>query len=586
MVKITVRKAAVALVGAALAQGNFNCAAPERAEDGFETGVSSKSAAYSVPSPGQASLKLDYYYSGYGAPMKQLAVVDTRDASGAETSDEFVRVGQKLTLDIPGWAILPLVQDETGSITSETLAANANVKVEITWLHAGGTLAKQTVKASSWKADATYGWPDAITDAFVVPKGATGFRGVIVAESTDGKRSGKDSFTEMPVFGGELPNKHVFFDLNGDTPRNRVLERGAPVAGSELSVAYSEYRADRLVDTGSIDRRIGRVKTYNPRFGTYESDAFGELVHIISVGYDFGGGFQQQDLVKSPISYVRYGNSQETRVHVPDGATKVSMYFHVKTYLVAKYPTYGEVTSRKYKDGEWILVREKWDNPAGAGTNFNLDTEAAEQPDKGGPKRTVVFIKGETAPGQDMFIRGGIDHEASKKLRGVDCANEDGTPNYACALPILHRNMKNPTTKPWKLGDAFLDWYGRETQQLVSSASGLAQGTPADWTTNAWPSSWGTAKSVPVDGYGVEKLNDVGAHLWMLDVDMDCTRAFKGADGNRWFEVKSFISNGPGWEGDVSQAGAPYASANHFAKCGQITYLERGNGKASFKPLP
>lgn len=579
MVKITVRKAAVALIGAALAQANVNCAPADRVEDGYESAVSEKSAAYSVPSPGEATLKLDYYYSGYGAPQRMFAVAEG-------TSDEFVRVGQKLTLDIPGWAILPLVQNDAGTINSDTLAENAIVTLEITWVHLGRTLSTQTVKTASWKPNATYGWPDAITEQFVVPKGATGMRAVIVAKSTDGTKSGKDVVAELPVFGGELPNKHVFFDLADDgTARNRVLERGAPVAGSELVVAYSEGRADRLVDASSIDRRVGRVKTYNPRFGTYEGDVFGEIVHVISVGYDFGKGFETQDLVKSPTSYVRYGNSQETRVHVPDGATKVSMYFHVKTYLVAKYPTYGEVTERKYQEGEWILVREKWDNPSGAGTNFAFGTEEKEPLDKG-IARTVVFIKGETQPGQDLFIRGGIDHEASKKLRGIDCQNEDGSPNYRCALPILHRNLKNPTTRQWKLGDAFLDWYGRETSQLVSSPSGLAQGTPADWTTNAWPSSWGAEKTVAIDGYGVEKLNDVGAHLWMLDVDMDCTKAFEAADGTRWFEVKSFISNGPGWEGDVAQSGAPYASANHFARCGQVSFFERGSGKATFKPLP
>ncbi|MBK7395115.1 MAG: hypothetical protein IPJ34_02135 [Myxococcales bacterium] len=198
----------------------------------------------------------------------------------------------------------------------------------------------------------------------------------------------------------------------------------------------------------------------------------------------------------------------------------------------------------------------------------------------------MVFIKGETSPGQDLFVRGGIDHDASKKLRGVDCQNDDGSPNFRCALPIVHRNLRNATTKPWKLGDAFLDWYGRETTQLVPSAAGLAQGTAADWTTNGWPSSWGATKTVPVDGYGLEKLNTVGPHLWMLDVDMDCTQAFKGLDGARWFEVKSFVSNGPGWEGDVAQAGTPYPSANHFARCGQVSVFERGKSTATFKPLP
>ena len=90
---------------------------------------------------------------------------------------------------------------------------------------------------------------------------------------------------------------------------------------------------------------------------------------------------------------------------------------------------------RKYAEGEWILVREKWDNPSGAGSNFAFGTESKEPLDKG-IERTVVFIKGETTPGQDLFIRGGVDHEASKKLRGIDCQNEDGSPNLRCAIQI------------------------------------------------------------------------------------------------------------------------------------------------------
>ena len=576
MVKITVRKTAVALVGAALAQAA--CAPANHAQDGFETEISSQSAAYSVPSPGEATLRLDYpSYGPSGTPSKQFVV-------NGGTSDEFIRVGEKLTLEVPGWAIMPLVQDDAGSVTTDNLSS-CSARLVITWLRGAATVSTQTVKVTSWKSDATYGWPDARTDAFVVPKGVTGFRAVLEATSADGKKTGRDPLAETPVFGGELPNKHVFFDLDATGPRSRVLEKGAPIAGSELVVAYAEPRAERLVDTGTVERRIGRVKTYNPRFGTYESDVFGELVHVIAVGYDFGKGFEEQTLVASPTSYLRYGKSQETRLHVPEGATRASLYFHVKTYLVAKYPTYGEVTERKYAEGEWILVREKWDNPSGAGTNFALGTEPKEPLEKGFA-RTVVFIKGETSPGQDLFVRGGIDHDASKKLRGVDCQNDDGSPNHRCALPIVHRNLRNATTKPWKLGDAFLDWYGRETTQLVPSAAGLAQGTAADWTTNSWPSSWGAAKTVPVDGYGLEKLNTVGPHLWMLDVDMDCTQAFKGLDGTRWFEVKSFVSNGPGWEGDVAQAGTPYPSANHFAKCGQVSVFERGKSTATFKPLP
>ncbi len=72
----------------------------------------------------------------------------------------------------------------------------------------------------------------------------------------------------------------------------------------------------------------------------------------------------------------------------------------------------------------------------------------------------------------------------------------------------------------------------------------------------------------PVGGYVVEPLNSFGPHYWMMDMDYS-----KTVDGR--FEFKSHISNGPGWEGDIIQANAPYASANHFAKCGYLNANRR-----------
>jgi len=184
-------------------------------------------------------------------------------------------------------------------------------------------------------------------------------------------------------------------------------------------------------------------------------------------------------------------------------------------------------------------------------------------------QRTVVFMFGQTQSGQDMFIRGGIDHTFAQNNLGRNCTAE----NKLCAIPIQHLNNKNATTNPWKVGDSFLDWYGPEINQSTQS-----EGTPMDWTTNAWPSSWGAIKTVEVDGFGETPLNEWGHHYWMMDVMMDCSATLNG-----WFELKSYISNGPGWEGNVSQSGAPYSSGNHFAKCGKINKFERGSNAALIK---
>lgn len=207
----------------------------------------------------------------------------------------------------------------------------------------------------------------------------------------------------------------------------------------------------------------------------------------------------------------------------------------------------------------WVL--------AASGSNYAVWTkdDAPQQTDW---KRTVVFVYGVTTNGQDMFIRGGIDHAYAGSVLGKTCTDT----NYECAIPIRHNNLLNATTAPWKTNDNYLDWYGRESGQNTA-----AQGSAADWTANVWPSGWGAVRSVAMDGYGVAPLNVYGQHYWMMDVGMDCSKTVNG-----WFELKTFISNGPGWEPDVNQSGKPYSSGNHFGQCGKINVFQRGSSSATF----
>ena len=197
-----------------------------------------------------------------------------------------------------------------------------------------------------------------------------------------------------------------------------------------------------------------------------------------------------------------------------------------------------------------------------ANVKVNLNTGIYEVVPVRKWQKTVVLIKGETIVGQDMFIRGGIDHNYAKEVLGKDCTAD----NYECAVPIKHLNFKNSTTSGWKLKDSYLDWYGTEIGQNEDS-----EGTPLDWTTDSWPSEWGVTPYYEEDGYGVTDLNTYGLHYWIMEVEMDCSKTVEG-----WFELKSYISNGPGWESDISQLNTPYESKNHFAKCGFINVFEHG----------
>lgn len=186
-------------------------------------------------------------------------------------------------------------------------------------------------------------------------------------------------------------------------------------------------------------------------------------------------------------------------------------------------------------------------------------------------RRTVVFIQGVTSAGQDLFVRGGIDHTYAQTL-GLACSDS----NTLCAVPMRYRNTLNSYTANWKVNDYFLDWYGAELGQTLGNSAGSAQGSVMDWTT----SNAGYPTQVAVHGVGYTPLNTWGDHYWMLDVDVDCSRTING-----WFEVKSFISGGPGWEPNITQTGAPWASGNHFAQCGKLNRFQRGNNSVLVLPL-
>jgi PKD repeat protein len=186
------------------------------------------------------------------------------------------------------------------------------------------------------------------------------------------------------------------------------------------------------------------------------------------------------------------------------------------------------------------------------------------------PTRTVIFMYGQTVSGQDMFMRGGLDWGYAKNNLGKDCgATADA--KWLCAIPIQHNLFKDNDQRKY---DKYLDWYGAEAGQ------GAVEGSPLVWTTN----NASNPSKVAVQGYGYDPENTWGDHYWKLDVMIECSNGIK-VGNDYWFELKSYISNGPGWENNVSQPGAPYTSGNHFAKCGYINKFMRGQSAVEFKAL-
>ncbi|CAG0902207.1 unnamed protein product [Darwinula stevensoni] len=211
---------------------------------------------------------------------------------------------------------------------------------------------------------------------------------------------------------------------------------------------------------------------------------------------------------------------------------------------------------------------DTWPTPDPTATTQSTEPTTVgptEPPITDGIHRTVVLIHKQTNPGQDMFIRGGVGHD-----QRPGC--EEDAETSECAISITTNSLGETAHyekyNSWREGDTKLDWYGVQTGQ------GTFNGQPADGSPLAW-----TSHLTASPGY--QPLNTYGEHYWMLDMDMDCSETEEG-----WFEVKAYVTNGVGWETDVTQAtnclgsaggSAPYGSPNHMGKCGYLNVFKFSN---------
>lgn len=198
-------------------------------------------------------------------------------------------------------------------------------------------------------------------------------------------------------------------------------------------------------------------------------------------------------------------------------------------------------------------------------------------------QRTVVFVYAPTAPGENVFLRGGVSSTVRPNCVGT--AADD-----PCAISIRHRVVpQDPTSsyRLWSAGDLHLDWYGQQAGQ-GSYLGTAASGTPLIWTTSKYPGV--SDPTVEVNGAGYTPLNRFGEHFWMLDVDVDCAQTESG-----WFEFKTYTTPLTGWENDISQytscAGLstesrPYASINHMAKCGKMNVFYNTDNDCNIYHIP
>ena len=374
MVKVTLRRVRAGLLGASgfalVGTGATGCAATP---GDSETTATTERALNTAAAAGTGTLSLccTYGTSTYTFLLSQ------------SSTDEFIRVGEKMAAQFDGVTIWELLNAPNGAPYPATAyVEKLEVSLTVQFLHGADVLSSKTL-ASTATADA-YGDVTFTTKSFVIPAStdALAFSMAIVDPGNDNHRVdiAEVAFATIPVFGGDYPLKHAIFDNDGNTLRQRIIEGGGLVEGTSSDVTYTDWRADEIVQRTSLDLQIGTAKVES-RFGPTDMPIYGTLQYEISYGFSFDGSSWEGESALTATTTSRVldlagRTAYEGQIWVPSNASGVFLYFHVKAYLVVDYTPWGSsVDNRRYNQGDRILLSERWDNPNGPDTNYELPVE-------------------------------------------------------------------------------------------------------------------------------------------------------------------------------------------------------------------
>jgi hypothetical protein len=330
-------------------------------------------SALTVQNPGTGVFELAWTYgtpTGYSFGLTQ------------SSTDEYVRAREKMTFAVPAHFLWSRLYPTEGLPADTARLQKLSAKIKAVYVRNGAPYASSTVQTTGFRGSQPYDLA-ATTPPITIGSKAQSVRFEITITDADNPAAkatlGQADFLEVPVFGGTLPNKTLLFDTMGSEMRSRVIEGGKIVAGANVAIGYSDWRAATLVDAGSIDRQIGTAQSFG-RFGSFEMPISGELEYEITAAVAIDGAWQaEQPLTANAKSRLMppFGRTAyEGSIAVPAGAQKVEVYFHVKTFLVVNYDKFSNVKWRKYEQGQRILVRETWDNENGvAYDNWDFTTE-------------------------------------------------------------------------------------------------------------------------------------------------------------------------------------------------------------------
>lgn len=343
------------------------CAVEPEGED-----ATADESAYTTMNAGTGVFLLQYAYgtqSGWSFALTE------------SSTDEYVRAREKMTFAIPAHFLWSSLYPDQATPDDLGRLDKLSVKVKASYVRKGAVYASSTASATGRRGTMTYDRAVTTSQITIGSKAeSVRFELTITDAGAPTAKKTISDFLEVPVIGGALPDKTLLFDSLGAAMRSRVLEGGNVVAGANLAIGYTDWRAGTLVDAGRIDRNIGTQRSFG-RFGPIEMPILGDLEYEVSWVYAIDGVWQNEAPLTAnaksrflpPFGRTAY----EGGLAVPAGAKNVEIAFHVKTYLVARYGgIFGQVVSKRFQEGERMLVRDQWDNENGRSfDNWDFPTE-------------------------------------------------------------------------------------------------------------------------------------------------------------------------------------------------------------------
>ncbi len=366
MIKVRVRRAGTGVAAAsgllALSGAQSGCVA-----EPVELGDEPTAEAEDELSPGTGKLALDGFPGSFTVKLV------------ASTTDEFLRAGESLSIELPSWLLWDRLYPGMPLPSDLARLKQLTATVTVNAIDKATTIAALKAAVTSFSGADPYAHV-AITKSFFVPSKADWLTfSVVITDLAPGGVSGVIDASELPklaVFGGELPKKSLFMDSVQSTKRNRIVEGDDPIAGAELLLAVSDWRADVVVDKSTIDTQIGTAQS-GTRFGWVTVPIYGKLVHEVAyaIHFDDGLGWRPEVMLapNTTSRFVAPGRTTfEAAIVVPAKSRRMMMYTHIKTYLIADYSGFSNINAKWYADGAKVLKADKYDNPNGAFTNYTF----------------------------------------------------------------------------------------------------------------------------------------------------------------------------------------------------------------------